>query len=280
MLGGVPGASWTTYAGHGMARDAKKSIKMPSADSYGRLSAGPLHGLLFLLPLVIVYEIGLVVYLSSRDGTIRETILAHRTLSKLFEAFGSTSLYLPGVLLIAVLLVWHVFTKRSWKPRPGVLVGMTCESLLWMVPLLVLGLITSMSLTGQGPQTPAPAAMMTVGGGEGWQSKVVLSIGAGLYEEMLFRLVLITMLHLIFHDALRLPDDAASVLAVIGSAVAFTIYHDVSYFGGSPFSHVFFYTAAGVYFGVVFLMRGLGIVVGAHAAYDIMALVVIPAIRG
>jgi membrane protease YdiL (CAAX protease family) len=259
-----------------MARDSKKALRMPGgAETYGRLSAGPLHGLLFLLPLIIVYEIGLVVYLSSRDGTIRETILAHRTLSKLFETFGSTSLYLPGVLLVAVLVVWHVFTKRSWKPRPGVLVGMGCESLLWMIPLLVLGLITSMSLTGQ-----PPGAMMVVGAGEGWQSKVVLSIGAGLYEEMLFRLVLITVLHLIFHDALRLPNDAASGLAVVGSAVAFTVYHGVSYFGGSPFSHVFFYTAAGVYFGVVFLMRGLGIVVGAHAAYDIMALVVIPAMRG
>lgn len=261
--------------GHLMAKDTRNTRRLgPPVDSYGKLSAGPLHCLLFVLPLVLVYEIGLVMFLSSRDGTIRETIVAHRTLSKLFEVFGSSSLYLPGVLLLVVLAVWHIFTRQPSKPKPAVLGGMACESLLWMIPLLVLGLITSMSLDGSGPP-----AMAVDGIPQGWQSKVVLSIGAGLYEEMLFRLLLITLLHLVFHDALRLPDAVASVFAVIGSAVAFTVYHDVSYTGGSPFSHVFFYTAAGVYFGVVFLMRGLGIVVGTHAAYDIMVLVVLPMMR-
>ena len=230
-----------------MAKEARQPVRLGKpVDTYGRLSSGPLHCLLFVLPLVLVYEIGLVAYLSSSDGTLRETILAHRTLSRLFEIFGSTSLYLPGALLLVVLAVWHVFTRRPWKPKPMVLGGMACESLLWMVPLLVLGLITSMSLGGGGGGGGGQALMMTTAEGisQGWQSKVVLSIGAGLYEEMLFRLLLITVLHLVFHDALRLPDNAASALAVIGSAVAFTVYHGVSYTGGSPFSHVFFYTAA------------------------------------
>ena len=190
------------------------------------------------------------------------------------------TLGLASLLLLAVLAVWHVFTRKPWKPKPMVLGGMACESLLWMVPLLVLGLITSMSLGSGGGGGQAAMVATTEGISQGWQSKVVLSIGAGLYEEMLFRLLLITVLHLVFHDALRLPDTSASVLAVIGSAVAFTVYHDVRFTGGSPFSHVFFYTAAGVYFGVVFLMRGLGIVVGTHAAYDIMVLVILPQLRG
>jgi membrane protease YdiL (CAAX protease family) len=264
-----------------MAKETRQPVRLGKpVDTYGRLSAAPLHCLLFVLPLVLVYEIGLVVYLSSSDGTLRETILAHRTLTKLFENFGTSSLYLPGAMLLVVLAVWHVFTRKSWKPKPMVLGGMACESLLWMVPLLVLGLITSMNLGGGGGGGQAAMMATTEGISQGWQSKVVLSIGAGLYEEMLFRLLLITVLHLVFHDALRLPDTAASVLAVVGSAVAFTVYHGVSFTGGSPFSHVFFYTAAGVYFGVVFLMRGLGIVVGTHAAYDIMVLVILPLLRG
>ena len=253
-----------------MARQTRQPGRLARpAETYGRLSAGPLHSLVFLLPLVLLYEVGLVVYLSSPDGTLRETILAQRTLAQLFEMFGSGSLYLPGVLLVVMLAVWQVTSKAPWRVRPSVVGGMACESVLWMVPVLVLGLITSMKLSGH-------AAMAVAGEGapHGWQANVVLSVGAGLYEEMLFRLLLITVLHMVMHDLLKLGEGAASALAVLGSAVAFTLYHGVGW--GSPPSHLFFYTAAGAYFGVVFLMRGFGIVVGAHAAYDIMALVVIP----
>lgn len=238
-------------------------------ETYGRLSAGPLHSLAFLLPLVLLYEIGLVVYLSSPDGTLRETIVAHRQLSRLFELFGTGSLYLPGVLLVVILLVWQVTTKAPWRVRPAVVGGMACESVLWMAPVLVLGLITQMKLSGHGAMAVEGAGSPHV-----WQENVVLSVGAGLYEEMLFRLLLIAGLHAMMHDLLKLGETAASTLAVVGSAVAFTMYHGVGW--GSPASQIFFFTAAGAYFGVVFLMRGFGVVVGAHAAYDIMALVVIP----
>lgn len=255
-----------------MARQTRQPVRLAKpAETYGRLSAGPLHSLAFLMPLVLLYEVGLAVYLSSPDGTLRETILAQRTLARMFELFGSGSLYLPGILLVVMLLVWQVTTKAPWKVRPAVVGGMACESVLWMVPVLVLGLITSMKLSGH-------AAMAVEGGWggapHGWQANVVLSVGAGLYEEMLFRLLLIAVLHMVMHDLLKLGETASSTLAVVGSAVAFTLYHGVTW--GSPASHLFFYTAAGAYFGVVFLMRGFGIVVGAHAAYDIMALVVIP----
>ena len=37
-----------------------------------------------------------------------------------------------------------------------------------------------------------------------------------------------------------------------------------------------FYVLAGIYFGVLFLGRGLGIAVGVHACYDLLVLVVMP----
>lgn len=262
-----------------MAKPSRYSGRAPAfsrpPENYARLSSGPLHCLLFLLPLVICYEIGLVVYLSSQDGSLRETILAYSQLDRLFKLFGASSLYMPGILMVVMLLIWQILSKQPWRVRPAVLGGMACESILWMIPLLVLGLITSMSLSG------GHAAMAVQGTGihDSWQARVVLSIGAGLYEEMLFRLLFVTLLHMVFHDAIRLTEGPASLFAILGSAIAFTVYHDVSFFGGSPISSILFYMLAGAYFGVVFLMRGFGIVVGTHAAYDIMVLVVLPMLR-
>ncbi len=251
-----------------------------SDESYGKLSIRPLHILVFLAPLMVLYEIGLVVYLSSSDGTFRETIRAHETLSRFFEQFGQSSLYLPGIALAVVLIVWHIASRDRWKVRWGVAAGMGFESALWMVPLLVFGLVMSMDLNGHPKPAMMPAGLAAGFSGESWQARATLSVGAGLYEELLFRLLLVTGLHALFFDLLKLKETPACILAVVGSAVAFTIYHDVSYFGGTPFHTVLFYTVAGGYFGVVFLLRGFGIVVGTHAAYDIMVLVVMPLLRG
>lgn len=245
--------------------------------AYGKASTRPLHILVFLLPLVVLYELGLVMYLSSPDGAFRETILAHKTLDQFFSQFGATKFYLPGIALVAVLLVWHMAVRDPWRVRAGVLAGMAAESALWMLPLLVLGMVLSMELTRSPAMTLAAGA--AVPAGETWQAKVTLSIGAGLYEELLFRLLLVTGLHFVTFDLIRMKEPGASIVAVIGGAVAFAIYHNI-HFTQDPVSQSAFYVLAGMYFGMVYSLRGFGVVVGCHAMYDIMALVVIPLLRG
>lgn len=249
---------------------------------YAKDSLKPLHILAFLLPLVVIYELGLVFFLSSPDGAFRETILAHKTLDRFFSQFGATKFYLPGIALVVVLLIWHIAKREPWKVRLSVLVGMAAESALWMLPLLVLGMVLSMDLTRGASGMPTPAAMSLLEGGsagaETWQAKVTLSIGAGLYEELLFRLVLVTAIHFVTFDLIRMREPAASVIAVAGGAIAFAVYHNVS-FVNDPVSMSAFYLAAGLYFGLVFMLRGFGVVVGCHAVYDLMALVVIPMLR-
>ena len=84
-------------------------------EPYARASKAPLHVLVFLLPLVIAYEIGSALYLSGAGGAPAETIRATKILSRFFESFGAAGLYLPGVALVAVLLIWHVLERRPWR---------------------------------------------------------------------------------------------------------------------------------------------------------------------
>lgn len=245
-----------------------------SLDRYLRASRRPLPILVFLLPLVIVYELGLAWVLRSSDGVL--TNKAHETFLRFFEVFGinvAGGLYLGGALIIVVLLVWHLLTRESWKidlATPGV---MAVESILLSVPLLVFAAMVgrgeASAAMAMAPQTPLPTDL----GEYSLWSRLAISIGAGLYEELLFRMLLIAVIHTILVDVGKMKPAGGAGLALIVSAIAFTIYHPLSADGGGlDLGRVLFYFGAGLYFGGLFLGRGFGIVVGVHAVYDVIVL--------
>jgi len=230
-------------------------------DDYFSRSREPLHILLFLAPLVIAYEFGAALFLAGADGGVAKDIRAHRLLADVFEAFGVGGFYLPGILIVVVLLVWQIISRRPWRVRPTTLGGMLLESAVWTMPLLVLAQLIA------GRETAA-AALAEVGSLEdlSLSARATIAIGAGLYEELLFRLVAIAAVHLLLADVVGVPPRAADALSVLAAAVAFALYHD------DP-SNFVFYAAAGVFFGGLFIARGLGIVVATHAIYDLVVLV-------
>ena len=95
-------------------------------------------------------------------------------------------------------------------------------------------------------------------------------MGAGIYEELVFRLIAFTLFNILFVDMLRMEKKAAYLLIVVGSSIIFSLYHYWSP-QSAPFrwSDCIFRTVCGVYFGVLFVIRGFGVTAGAHAAYDI-----------
>lgn len=244
---------------------------------YWRLSMAPLHVLVFLLPLIAVYEVGSFYYLQDATGVMR-TVGARNLLVRFFDVFGATTFHLPAVTLVVVLLIWHVLNRDPWKIHPGVLVGMALESSVLVLPLLVLGLIMD-SHSDRGHLAAAALQNAPIDlRAAPWQERLTLSIGAGLYEELVFRLVMITGIHLLLADVLRMPKRTSAIVACLVSAVAFALYHDVSLAGlrsGTDIKTFLFLTTAGVYFAGLFLARGFGIVVATHALYDIIVLVVI-----
>lgn len=235
---------------------------------YASLSSRPWHVLLFLLPLIAAYEIGLILYLSGASGV--GDISARTILRGLFDTFGPSSLHLPAIVLVVVLMLWHLIERGGWRVRPAVLGLMWLESFMWALPLLVLGAVVMSRPAGQ------PLAMadgVTALAQLPWQAKLTISIGAGLYEELVFRLVLITLIHLVVVDVLRLQSQAGYVIGAVVSAVLFALYHNVQHPGGGADMRLLaFYSIAGLYFAFLFAWRGFGIVVAAHAIYDAIVL--------
>lgn len=240
---------------------------------YGTVSKLPLHILVFLVPIIVAYEIGSLLYLTDASGAEILTIRARRLLSVFFESFGVGVLHAPAIVIFVTFLLWHFIRGDRWKIRWGVIGGMWIESLAWTTPLIVLALVV-FSLPRAMVAEPAMAALAGGVGDLGesiWQVRLTIALGAGLYEELLFRLIAISMVHLLLVDVLKVKETVGSVLAVGVSALGFALYHDIR-LDASDAALFLFYLVTGVYLGVIFLMRGFGIVVAIHALYDIVVL--------
>ena len=94
-------------------------------------------------------------------------------------------------------------------------------------------------------------------------------MGAGIYEEFGFRLAGMSLVLFVCVDLLGLPKSHTAVVGVVLTSVAFSLYH---FLGSESFLWpVFFFRAtAGVYLASLYIARGFGIAVGAHALYNIV----------
>ena len=247
---------------------------------YFWLSSQPLHTLIFLLPIILVYEIGSMGFLGTE---ITSRLEAQDMLVRFFDLFGVLGLHLPALALVLTLAVQHFLSRASWKIVPMVPLAMIAESAFLTGPLIILAIILE-------PQSQAvllqatselPSTLGAISSSNTFWEGIFLAFGAGLYEEMLFRLVLITILHFMITDVLSFKDRTGKIVAVVLSAVAFAWLHDSVYSSGSGlnFRLAAFYFLAGAYFGILFLSRGLGIAVGAHLMYDLLVFVIMPGIQ-
>jgi membrane protease YdiL (CAAX protease family) len=98
---------------------------------------------------------------------------------------------------------------------------------------------------------------------------VIFAFGAGVYEELVFRLILCTFLAILLKNVLRLTPRTSTLLLVPVSASLFSAYH---YLGPEAFTwgSFVFRMGAGIYFTALLLRRGFGITCGSHIAYDIL----------
>ncbi|MDA1105573.1 MAG: CPBP family intramembrane metalloprotease [Planctomycetota bacterium] len=251
--------------------------------SYWECAKRPMQVLSLVLPICVANEVLLAVGLARLDGTTL-TNRAHEGILRLFSALGVDgsqvglpSLSIPAIAIVVVLVLWQVLSRQPWKVSWPVSAGMVGESLLASIPLYMAGIIIGLTLAFAA-QPEGGATSLTSGARVlDWPGRLGLSLGAGLYEELVFRLALVSLLHGALHDLCRVPDRTATWIAVGAAAVAFMLYHPIrDASGGLVVRDAFFLLVAGFWFGTLFVTRGFGIAVGAHAAYDILALATLP----
>ena len=244
---------------------------MPSFISdYMRVAREPRYSLTFALPLLLLYEV-LAFSLSGHEfAGVRNG--ADVLLKSLFVALGGRS----GLIAFGVLLVvgggWLVWRDcRGRRVNPEVFAAMALESVLYA---LVFGLIASTLTTAllPGLATQAWVSASALHSGMQWNllTQLMISLGAGIYEELLFRVLLVSGLAWLMGRVFRWRRYSAAGFAVFVGALIFSAFHYMGPYGDDlALASFTFRAVAGVLFSGLYLLRGFGITAWTHALYDV-----------
>lgn len=215
-------------------------------ETYWTLTRRPLLSLWFILLPLLAYHVG---------ALIHPTMLrAPNDLLRFLEWFGAASALLPPLLVVVVLALQAYFRHDPFEFRPQVLAIMAGESLLWASPLMILGHFGTAEKPLQGANLLAAA---------------LESVGAGVYEEFLFRMVFLTAFTAFCVDLLKGRRDLFVSIGVVVGALLFSLYH---FLPGAPepfsLGKFSFLAVAGLLWGIAYTTRGFGVAVGAHIAWN------------
>lgn len=245
---------------------------MPTPISnYWRVAQEPRYSLIFGLPLLLAYEV-LALSLSGYEiAGVRNG--ADVLVKSLFLALGGREgLIAFGVVLLGggAWLVWKDY-RRSRSIHSGIFALMAAESVLCA---LVFGLVTG-TLTGfllPGLTTMGDASSLGINSMAAWSlpTQLMISLGAGIYEELLFRVILVAGLAWLGRRVFSWSATGSGVFAVIVGALIFSAFHYVGPYGDRlELGSFTFRAVAGVLFSGLYLLRGFGITAWTHALYDV-----------
>ena len=237
------------------------------ARTYWTRSRSHRYSLLFALPLLLLYELlEAVSPVRAQGGVIRNG--ADVVLTSLFTFLLGTRGPLVFMALVIGVSLWLIRRDRSTGPlRSGIFAAMIGESVvLALVFGLVVGTVTMRVL--------GPLHALAAGGGLDGTilERLTLSIGAGLYEELLFRVVIVALLANGFR-LLGISRVASGVVATVLGALLFSAFHYIGPLGEPLKLESFVFRAiAGLAFSALYLLRGFGITAWTHALYDVAVL--------
>lgn len=263
-----PGAS-----GNPEARTAPNCVRVPhdirEAPSYWELSRQPLHSLVFLSPLIIGLEV--LRWIRNGSNLNPATIGVESCLNAWLESLG---IHAPGLLpftSLALLLAWHLYGRFATEFRPVILSGMAAESLMYASLLVVIGQLQDFLF-----QNIIYRSSLSIGSSTSvdFPGRIVTFVGAGLYEEVIFRLCLLPLIWKAL-KILTVPHRIAAGFAVVFTSIAFAAAHQLTA-DADPIASLSlsFRIVAGLFLSLLFLRRGFGVTAGCHAAYDVLVEVI------
>ncbi|MGA9838686.1 MAG: CPBP family intramembrane glutamic endopeptidase [Gemmatimonadaceae bacterium] len=238
--------------------------------SYWAASRSPRYSLLFALPLLVLYE-GLAAARPARvaGGEILNgaDVLLRDVAYALLGPPGPLAL-MAVVILVCALLVYRD-VRRGGGVRFRMFPLMIAESaVLALLFGIVVGTATAELLTHLSALAAGPIQGMDA------TTRLMLSLGAGLYEELVFRVLLVGGLAFGGRVVLGLSRFTAGAIATVVGALAFSAFHYIGPYGEPLQLQSFVFRAiSGVAFSALYLTRGFGITAWTHALYDIWVLV-------
>lgn len=238
------------------------------APDYYQASRAPRHSLTLALPLLALYEV--MAFTLSGDAVAGLRNGADVLLKSLFVTLGGRT----GLTVFALLLlgVGGFLAGRDARRHGGVqgrvLAGMAGEAVLYALLLgVTAATLTSWLLPGGIPILAVQAAGFAA---LDLPTQLTISLGAGFYEELLFRVLLVGALAWGGARVFGWQPRGAGIFAAVTGALIFSAFHYLGPYGDPWQLESFTFRAvAGLMFSAMYLLRGFGITAWAHALYDV-----------
>lgn len=230
-------------------------------------SRSPRYAILFAAPLLLAYET--LAWLLSTPSTPAVRNGADVMLKAPFVHLAGYRGVIAFELLLVILGAWLVV--RDWRRHPGplrvrVFALMLAESIaLALIVGVVLRYATATLLHYFVLSRPA---------GLDTSTQLMVSLGAGIYEELLFRVIIVGGLSLLAKHVFPSRPRGAAVFAVLLSALLFSSFHYIGSYGDTlRLSSFVFRFLAGLVFSTLYVLRGFGVTAWTHALYDVIVTV-------
>jgi membrane protease YdiL (CAAX protease family) len=223
------------------------------------------YTLLFALPLLVLYEIGAMMIADRGGGGMRNGAdVLLRTLLSAGGVQGTVAFTAALAVGAAVLIVLERRKKRV--PLQGnYFVAMLGESAVYAVVFGFIVATATQLLLGNVVRLAADGGITQMPMLDG----VVLSLGAGIYEELLFRVILTGGLFALLVAA-GIKRRTAGISAIVVSAFVFSAFHYVGpYAYPLELNSFTFRMLAGLAFSALYMARGFGVAAWTHALYDV-----------
>ena len=229
--------------------------------SYFIQTRSSFYSFLFTIPLFFIYEVGILFL--SKDDILVVRNGADFLMRSILESFGIFGLYgLGAIFLIGFIITYiYFFNDKSNKSiRADYLFIMIFESVCWA--LILYFLLSKFMLVLMNPI------------GKTITQQVTLAVGAGIYEEFLFRVMLISGLTGIIDFVFLWSEKVRKAAALIIAAGIFSAFHFVGDYGDFFSMELFLLRFfAGIILGILYIARGFGITAYAHSIYDLIVLI-------
>ncbi|GAB5520549.1 MAG: CPBP family glutamic-type intramembrane protease [Rhodothermales bacterium] len=237
---------------------------------YFALTRTATYGFLAALPLFVLYE---VLILLVNNGSLNQIrVGADVWIKRVLASMGAGGMLALGLVVIAIgIAIYMVERKKQIPLKPKYFGWMIGESLIYGVVLAfiissVVGWLFFMAPTVTSPLFFVPQGL----DGVGLPTKLALSIGAGLYEELVFRVILVGGMFWGLKQLMNNTNAAYVIAAVVGALIFSWVHYTGSL--GDPFtlSSFSFRFLFGLALNALYLVRGFGVAAWTHALYDVL----------
>jgi membrane protease YdiL (CAAX protease family) len=228
--------------------------------NYLKTSSHRFYGAIVTLIMLLLYEI-LIIWDNTSNVVIRNAPEAwFRTL---LNFLGISHYYISFIMVTAAILAIPLFYRSELVVRKRIFLLLVLESIFWgaISGLLIQAVIARLFLlTG----TVSGSIIGDLG----------LAIGAGLFEELFFRVILTSVLIWSCHKLIRLKW-LSIIVAVFLASFLFAWAHYIGSAGDALEIYSFLFRfLAGLWFTTLYSVRGFAVVCLTHAFYDIFILIV------